>query len=246
MPRCVKSFAVTANAGAQQLDDVTLLPHQNDDFSTQPFTRDATTRRAHALIRHWSAPEPTRPVFAAVGTLLECHLIIMAFLLDLRLAVMQRHLTVAFALVAVTCAGTVHAQDAAPYEPPRKSRFSRLQSTLFVEAGGPGGYYSVNYGFRMGSRDAGLSLTAGASLADAVRFPFGWSAVIGREDAFEIGFNYTLASEEESTIGALIGYRYQPEGEDLFARVALTPTIPLEPQFMSFWISASAALGWTF
>ena len=158
---------------------------------------------------------------------------------------MRRRLTVALGLVAATCAGTVHAQEDA-YEPPRKSSFSRLQSTLFLEAGGPGGYYSVNYGFRMGPRDGGLSLTAGASVADAIRFPFGLSAVIGREDAFELGFSYTLANEGESTAGALIGYRYQPEGQGLFARVALTPLVPIEDQFMSFWISASAAIGGTF
>ena len=164
---------------------------------------------------------------------------------------MQRHLTVAIALVAVTCAGTVHARDGAPYEPPRKSRFSRLQSTLFVEAGGPGGYYSVDYGFRMGPRDGGLSLTAGASVADAVRFPFGLSAVIGREDAFEVGFSYTLANEGESTVAALIGYRYQPEGEDLFFRLALVPVVPINPKpsFLDlppYGVTASAALGWTF
>ena len=173
---------------------------------------------------------------------------------------MRRRTTAVLAFsVAMTSAMTVHAQDtgydeqdAASDEPRSRKKFTRFQSTLFVEVGGPGIYYSVNYGFRMGPRDSGISLTVGASVADVIRVPFGVSVVFGREDALEVGLSYALTDDErETTFGALIGYRYQPEGEDIFFRIGLVPLVPLNPRtgFLSmppFWVTVGVAMGGTF
>ena len=86
-------------------------------------------------------------------------------------------------------------------EPPGKP--SGNASQVYVEAGGPGFAYSLNYDGRFGRKDKGIGFRVGASAiyvdgSGAFTFPIGLNYLIGRQgNYFEVGAGATLATSED-------------------------------------------------
>lgn len=131
------------------------------------------------------------------------------------------------------------------------------RNAVYVEALGPGGWYSVNYERRV-TRD--ISLRGGFTALDGyVGFPLMVNALLGQNgDYFEIGIGvvpgYTtiplLPSSSFIKSGkgfmygaATLGYRYQPYNGGFLFRIGFTPIFAPHNTFI-FW--GGMSIGYAF
>jgi hypothetical protein len=127
----------------------------------------------------------------------------------------------------------------------------KKKNTLFIEAGGKGPYYSVNYGriFKQGHKliyswRAGFSL-----LPHDLSIPLAISAFTsGSQHHFEFSIGLTPylkdyktflhnpdLSDKQIYITPGIGYRFQKTNNDFFLTAGIDPLIFMDPPSDNFW-----------
>jgi len=130
-------------------------------------------------------------------------------------------------------------------------------SQNYVEIGGPGIFYSINYDGRFGKTEKGLGFRAGAGILASggesfTTFPVGLNYLIGSEGKyFEVGagasfLNYNSSFDwfdgGASTGYLQLGYRNQPTKQGFTWRANFTPLFG-SGYFVPF---ASVSLGYKF
>lgn len=126
----------------------------------------------------------------------------------------------------------------------------KKKNSLFIEAGGKGPSYSVNYGRIFKQRKLIYSWRGGFSLlAHDLSVPVAISAFTkGLQHHLEFSFGITLylkdyktflhqadLSDKQFYITPGIGYRYQKAGGDLFFSAGFDPLIFIDPPSDNFW-----------
>lgn len=164
--------------------------------------------------------------------------------------------------LAILCVGVTppsHAQspDAAT---PTDSPLAR--NAVYLELGGSGVFYSLNYSRRLGRRTIGR--------VGATWFPFAWGVPVSVSHLFGTGAwrpefgvgvlagireSYpTLFQHEEArglvmAAGPITGYRYQPQGYGVFFRIALQPLAVmdhLDSDAVGVGVWGGVSVGWAF
>ena len=121
----------------------------------------------------------------------------------------------------------------------RDSSSNFSSNTIYVELGGAGGLYSVNYdhriskeiGFRLGftawSIVTGFPVTLNYLVGSKGHYlELGIGAVLGFTSFQNRSFVESALRVGQSVGTATIGYRYQPHGGGLLFRIAFTPLFP--------------------
>lgn len=167
-----------------------------------------------------------------------------------------------FSGIAILCFGLVsHSHGQSP-NATTSPNLPLARNAVYLELGGSGVFYSLNYSRRLGPRTIGR--------VGATWFPFAWGVpasvsylfgtgewrpefgvgvLAGTRESYSTPFQNEEARGLVMAAGPITGYRYQPQGHGVFFRIALQPLATMDrlnADEIGIAVWGGVSVGWAF